>query len=52
MKNPEKLATGGTQGEDKQFRETGNMRYTRRRKTHKNTTQYVVDTTLQEEKHK
>jgi hypothetical protein len=31
--NPEKLATYGTQEEDKQSRETGNIWYTRGRQT-------------------
>ena len=57
--NPEKLATQGTQNTGQinvreyrrdnkkgQSRETGNIGYTRRRKTKQNTTQYVLDTTI------
>ena len=34
-----------------QSRETGNTGYTRQRKTSKNTTQYVFDTTIRKETH-
>ena len=57
MDSSAKLATQGTQEE-----ETGNIGYTRRRKTqhnmcqtplytNKNTTQYVLDTTIHKQKH-
>ena len=62
--NPEKLATQGTQDEEK-HRETGNIEYTRQRKTiqrnwqhrvhkmkknkTKNTTQYVLGTTMRKQ---
>ena len=60
--NPEKLATQGTQDTGQinvrecrrdnkkgQSRETGNIGYTRRRKTKHNTTPYVLDTTIRKE---
>ena len=39
--NPQKLATQDTQDEEKQFRETGNIEYTRRRKI-KQKTQHTM----------
>jgi hypothetical protein len=44
-KNTEKLATYGTQDEEK-HRETGNIWYTRRRKQSKDTISFVLDTTM------
>ena len=62
MNNPEKLSTQGTQGEEK-HRETGNIGYTRRRKTQrnrqhrvhkakKNTEKLATQGTQGEEKHR
>ena len=45
MNNPEKLATQGTQDEEKQSRKTGNIGYTRRRKTIQKNWQHRVHKT-------
>ena len=39
-----------TEGGNQQWRETGNIGYTIRKKP-KNTTQYVLDTTMRKQKH-